>query len=274
MTRMFLSFAKEDITCAEELRSGLETQGYTTWREPGYPAPRSASYPRMVEAAVLGSAAVVLVWSQHAAQTAWVERQLLFAQGLKKPIFPVLLDGTSLPNTLVSVSPLTVQSACTDTVAALISLPLFPPAHATDALIALSELAAHEFIRERKTAIDQAANLLAHGEHQEEVLALLEYLARNDTIMGVREKAQGVLDAEAQKTAPPPPVFRPGDSRHIFGVRCKNGHVSYFDKNVVCKAYKQIARRVDRAGKELDELHLTCDTCREDIVAYVDCGGY
>jgi hypothetical protein len=99
MTRIFLSYAPENATCAGALRTGLEAQSYTTWREPPYPNPNSASYPHLIETAVLGSAAVVLIWSQHAAQTAWVERHLLFAQKLKKPIFPLLLDHTSLPTT-------------------------------------------------------------------------------------------------------------------------------------------------------------------------------
>ncbi len=202
MTRIFLSYAQENTACAEALRTGLEAQGYTTWREPTYPDPKSASYPHMIETAVLGSAALVLVWSQDAAQTAWVERNLLFAQQLKKPIFPVALDSTSLPKharfSLTTSHPDRLYRCRQGTLA----VSTFPPAHSTDALITLSELAAHDYIRERKTAINQAADLLARGEHQEEVLALLAYLAKNDAIMGVREEAQKVLDAQAQKTAP------------------------------------------------------------------------
>jgi hypothetical protein len=273
MTRIFLSYAQENAICAETFRTGLEAQGYTTWREPPYPNSTSASYPHMIETAVLGSAAIVLIWSQHAAENAWVERHLLVAQTLKKPIFPLLLDGTSLPTTLVSVTLLTIQADCADAVAALIALPTFPPAHSTDALITLSELAAHEYIRERKAAINQAADLLARGEHADEVLALLDSLAKKDSMMGVREEAQKVVDAHAKKAAPPP-AFRPQDAQYIFGVRCKNGHVSSFDKRVVCAAYKPVPRLLDPVGKPLDELHLTCDTCGEEIVAHVDCEGY
>jgi hypothetical protein len=273
MTRIFLSYAPENSTCAETLRTELEAQSYTPWREPAYPNPDSTSYPHMIETALLGSAAVILIWSQHAVQTAWVERHLLFAQTLKKPIFSLLLDRTSLPTTLVSVTPLTIQANCADAVAALIALPPFPPAHSTDALITLSELAAHDYIRERKAAINQAADLLARGEHADEILALLDSLAKKDSIMGVREEAQKVLDAHAKK-APPPPAFRPQDAQYIFGVRCKNGHLSYFDKRVVCAAYTLIPRLLDPVGKPLDELHLTCDTCGEEIIAHVDCEGY
>jgi TIR domain len=274
MTRIFLSYAQENTICAEALRAGLEAQGYTPWREPTYPDPNSASYPHMIETAIVGSTALVLAWSQYAAQTTWVERHLLIAQSLKKPIFPLVLDSTSLPNTLIAASPPLILRDCNDAVRALLALATFSRAHSTDVLITLSELAAHEYIRERKTAINQAADLLAHDEHQEEVLALLAYLAKNDSIMGVREEAQKVLDAQAKKLTPPLPAFRPQDAQYIFGVRCKNGHVSYFDKRVVCSANKSFPRLVDPAAKGLDELHMTCDTCGVEIVARVDCEGY
>jgi TIR domain len=275
MTRIFLSYAPENTACAEALRSGLEAQGYTVWRAPTYPDPTSASYPHMIETAILGSAAIVLVWSQHVVQNAWFERNALFAQQLKKPIFPIVLDGTSLPNTLISASPPLIQTNCTDAVRALLALSSFPPAHSTDALIPLSELAAHEYIRERKTAIAQAADLLTRGEHTDEVLALLAYLAKNDMIMGVRDEAQKVLDAHTPQADPSQPVFRPQDAPYIFGVRCKNGHVSYFDKRVVCTAHTSFPRVFQpSAGKELDELYLTCQTCGVEVVAYEDCGEY
>lgn len=276
MTRIFLSYAQENVTCAEQLRTGLEALDYTIWREPTYPDLNSASYPRMIETAVLGSAALILAWSQYTAQNAWVERNVLFAQQLKKPIFPIMLDGTILPNTLISTLPSLIQTDCTAAVQALLALSSFPPAHSTDALITLSELASHDYIHERKAAIDRATDLLARGEHHEKILALLAYLAQNDAIMGVREKAQGVLDDEVKKLAPPTPsTFRPQDAQYIFGVRCKNGHVSYFDKRVVCTAHTSFPR-VYRAsaGKELDELYLTCQICGVEVVAYEDCGGY
>ena len=88
----------------------------------------------------------------------------------------------------------------------------------------------------------------------------------------VREKAQEVLDADRKKVKPSPPQ---GQSRHIFGVRCRNGHVSYFDKRLVCSAYKEVPRESRQsAGIELDELHLKCDRCRVEVVAREDCRGY
>ena len=272
MTTIFVSFAKEDTACAEHILHDLETQGYTTWREPSSLTMESVLYPRTIENVILGSAAVVLVWSSNATQSEWVERHRLFAQSLKKLIFPVELDSTSLPNTLVAVTPVRSQAPCTDAVASLLAQPNFPPSQSTDPLIVLSEKAAHEFIRVRKEAIDQATEMLQRGEHREAVLAVLEYLATKDLMMGVRDKAQEVIDADANKAATPP--LRPGESRHIFGVRCKNGHITYFDKRRVCVNEKLVRGSLQPAGVTLIDLDLPCGECGAIVPVQVDCGGY
>jgi len=271
MTTIFVSHAREKVVCAEQIYKDLEAKGYIVWREPETLELNSILYPRTIENVILGSAAVILIWSSSAARSEWVERHILTAQRLKKLILPISIDGTSLPNTLISVSPLTGQAPCADIVA---QLPQdFPSPNNTDPLTVLSEQAAHDYIRVRKEAIDNAAEMLKRGEHREAVLAILEYLAQNDLMMGVRDKAQEVLDADAKKDAPP--SFRPNESRHIFGVKCKNGHISYFDKRRVCSAYKEVPRDIRQsAGQELDELHLKCDTCGGEVVARVDCRGY
>lgn len=229
----------------------------------------SILYPRTIENVILGSAAVILVWSSSAAQSEWVERHILFAQGLKKLIVPVVIDGTDLPNILVSVEPITSNPPYTDVME---QLPIdFPQPGSADPLIKLSEQVAHEYIRERKAAIDQAAEMLQRGEHREVVLALLEYLAHNDLMMGVREKAQEVLDAYAKKGAAP--AFRSDESRHIFGVRCRNGHITYFDRRRICNDKVNVIR-VMRAGVELDQRDLTCGECGAEMSVRVDCRGY
>src|SRR5258708_6974941 len=210
MTTMFVSHAKEDTECAVQLRQGLEALSYRVWREPTSLSLESILYPRTIENVILGSAAIVLVWGKAAAQSDWVERHILFSQRLKKMIVPVVIDGTGLPTTLIVDTIITARVPCAEIVTQL--PPDFPSPNSTDPLIMLSERAAHEYIRERKAAIDQAADMLQQGEHREEVLALLEYLAQNDLMMGVRDKAQEVLDADAKKVTPPP--SRPDESRH------------------------------------------------------------
>ena len=273
MTTIFVSHAEENTDCAETIRRGLEAKGYTSWREPGYPGPTEASYPHMIENAILGSAAVVLVWSSAAAQAAWVARHILFAQRLKKLILPIVLDGTALPNTLIVDSNIIIisQPPYDDAVTQL--LPHLPQPDSTDPLIKLLEQAANnDFNSKRKEAIDQAAAMLQRNEHREEILAILEYLANHDLMMGVRDKAQEALEADAKKIAPPPPFLNLGDPRDIFGVRCKNGHITYFNKRRACSDTSSFVR--ERAGKKLNELHLKCGTCDEIMAVLIDCEGY
>lgn len=272
MTTIFVSNTQEDADCAEHIRQSLEAKGYTTWHQPTTLTVESVLYPRTIENVILGSAAVVLVWSNHAIQSEWVERHLLFAQSLKKLIFPVELDRSSLPNTLVAATPVKGQALCADTVALLIAQANFPVVQSTDPLIVLAEKAVHEFIRIRKEAIDQAAEILQQGEQREAVLAVLEYLARNDLMMGVRDKAQEVIHAHANKATPPAP--RPYESRHIFGVRCKNNHITYFDKRRVCVSEKLVRGSTQRAGAALTELDLMCGECGAEMMVRVDCEGY
>jgi TIR domain-containing protein len=270
MTQIFVSHSPNDAECVEQLRQGLEAKGYTVWREPASLSMESILYPRTIENDLLRSAAIVLVWSSSAAQSEWVERHILFGQRLKKMIVPVVIDGTGLPTTLIVDTIIKSQVPCTDVVTH--PPPDFPSPNSTDPLIVLSEQAAHEYIRERKAAIDQAAEMLQRGEHREEVLAILEYLAQNDLMMGVRDKAQEVLHADTRRVTPVPPSDQ---SHHIFGVRCPHGHISYFDKRRVCSAFKEVPRDIRQsAGIELDELHLKCDQCGVEVVAREDCRGY
>lgn len=270
MTTIFVSHSKEDIDCAEHIRQILEANGYTTWREPTSLTMESILYPRIIENAILGSAAVVLLWSRNAARLEQVERHILFAQRLKKPIIPAVLDSTSLPNILIVNTIIISQLLCNDLSSQL--LPHLSPPRTTDPLIVLSQKAANEFIRTRKEAIDQAAEMLRRNEHREAVLAILEYLAQNDLMMGVREKAQEVLDADAKQGITS--AFHSEDLRHIIEVRCKNGHITYFDKRRICHEMETVMRIFQHNGLQLDELDLTCGECGVEVKVHVDCRGY
>jgi hypothetical protein len=265
MPTIFLSYGSSDLTCANQVRQGLEEARYTVWRKPDYPTPHDMSYPYLIENAILGSTAVVVLWSHSAASFAWVKRHILIAQRFFKPLFPVRLDEISLPSTLL-IEGLSGKEPCSDIVPLL--LPRLPAPDSTDVLLKLGEQASHKYVHVRKEAIDQAAAMLQNGQHRAEVLAILEYLARNDLMTGVREKAQSVLNAATQQemVASSAPT-RPQDARHLFGVRCKNGHITTFDRRKVCAQRKEIMRG-------LDELILTCATCGDTMAVDVDCEGY
>jgi hypothetical protein len=62
------------------------------------------------------------------------------------------------------------------------------------------------------------------------------------------------------------------EAERIFGVTCRNGHVSYFDKQRVCSSNNRKVIRGD--GTELDELYLKCSQCDDDMIVHVNCEGY
>src|SRR5438067_10059202 len=161
MTTIFLSSESSDRACAEQVRQGLEQAGYTVWREPDYSTPSDASYPYVIENGILGSAAVVVLWSQSAASFAWVKRHILFAQRFFKPLVPVRLDETSLPSTLLGES-LSGEEPCSAVVDQVVRR--LPAPGSTDALLTLGEQAADTSLRVRKEAIEQAAAMLQRGE--------------------------------------------------------------------------------------------------------------
>src|SRR5436309_11225800 len=132
MTTIFVSHAQANTDCAETIRRGLEAKSYTLWREPGYPGPGQTSYPRLIENAILRSAAVVLLWDGAAAKTEWVERHIQFALRLKKRVLPIMLDGTALPNTLIVENVISCHLPCDEAVPQL--LPHLPQPESTDPL--------------------------------------------------------------------------------------------------------------------------------------------
>jgi hypothetical protein len=272
MISIFVSHAKEDEACAECIHRDLEARGYRTWREPPSLSFNEVLYPRTVENVILGSAAVVLVWSHHAAQSVWVERYTLFAQSLQKLLFPVKIDEEPLPATLPIVSPVTDQPSCSHVVAQLAAQ--LPAPENPDALLTLSEQASSGLIYQRKVVIDRAAAMLQQDEYssyRESILAVLEYLARNDLMPDVRERAQRVLNAEKGKEKPEPSAA----SRHSITMRCHNGHITSFDKRIICRADAGMIRSVRQsAGIMLDELILACPQCGVGTKVHVDCRGY
>jgi hypothetical protein len=290
MVTIFISHAPVDAECAGVIRQGLEERGYGVWKGPDYPTPADASYPYVVENGIMGSAAVLLVWSEAAARFDWGKRHLAFAQRLGKPVVPVVLsalDETPLPGTLL-VEPLVVERGACDEVTEKV-LPRLPEASSDDAFLKMGELAAHEYISKRKEAIELAAGFARRGEHSAEALAILEYLAYNDLMNGVRVKAQEALDAQpgavragAAASDKPDAAQTPtraaheaAEKRHKFRARCKNGHVSTFDKAVACSQRSKVARETPRGFRvALDELVLTCPVCQVEMAVDIDCEGY
>ena len=271
MTSLFLTFAKADQVCAEQLRQALEGHGYGVWSEPTMTSQQLASYLRTTEQQIIGSAAIILLWNSEAAQTEQIEHRIAFAQSLFKPLFIVTRDTTPLPPSFTASASIAAQASCADVLGQLLPHLLSP--RSSDALLIMCEKATHDFLRERKEAITLGVEMLARDEQRDAVIAVLSYLAQHDLMMGIREKAQEALAADTKRHASAPTSSplpnSPEDARHIFGIRCSSGHVTYYDRRLVCS---------DETLVRLDErelpLELPCGICAEVVAVKVDCRGY
>lgn len=268
MTTILLLYVLRDAGYATSLRSALTAQGYLVWQDPQALGLNDPAYPKSLDGAVVSSAAIVLVWSESTGQADVLQKSLLKVQQLKKPLYVILLDSTVPSALLAQATQVASQPPHTDQADVVAKLAALLPAPQS-ALVRLYEKAAHEYIRVRKEAIDLAAEMLRRSEEQHRVVALLEYLAstNHEMITSIREKAQAVLTAHAQKG---PPLLRANDAKYIFGVRCKNGHVTYFDKRRVCNEHKNVYRGPGQ--KSL--VYLNCGQCGEEMEVEVDCEEY
>jgi len=129
----------------------------------------------------------------------------------------------------------------------------------------------------RRAAVRQAVELLKQPACTEpcrtQLIAALRAAAEQDPAISVRDLALASLnDLPPQPTA----SLLPDDRQHMLGVRCPNGHVTYFDKRRICTDKTAFVRTLvrDEAGRELDRLALPCDACDEITTIRVDCRGY
>lgn len=271
MTRIFLAHTPASAASAEELHQELQAKGYTLLAEPSN---GSALARESSERALIGSAAVVLFWEQSAAAAVWQERHIHLPLRFQKPLFPLRLDATPLPDSIAALPTLSGQLPAPSTLVALLSLPDFPPAHTNDALHLLYEEATGEIVHRRRAAIEKTAALLASQEQNRDVLLrLLTYLAEHDQIGTLRQEASKVLLADARQRVSAPP-FSPLEAAMMIAGQCERGHLSYYNRRLICQQYREIAHAPRVEQSQRDELLVSCQTCCLPVVVYVDCGAY
>ncbi len=272
MTRIFLAQTPASAVFAEQLHQELCTKGYTL---PDYPLLEAASASSRIERAIVGSAAIVLLWESSAASSAWEALHIHLPQRFQKPLFPILLDATPLPDTIAALSTLSGQLPSVATVATLVSLPGFPPSRMSDPLLALYEEATNDKIPIRRAAIEKAAAMLAQDQDRAALLTLLTYIAEHDQTTILQKKAGEVLLADGRKRIPKPP-FSPVEAALMVGGHCERGHLSYYNKRSICQQYHNIAHAPGTHQRPLDELLVPCQEkgCPLKVVVHVDCGAY
>lgn len=92
MSYIFISYSKRDIEFGRYLRGLLGKAGFEVWMDELGIDPSEAWWED-IEQSITNCGAFVVIMSPNARESRWVRRELLLAERLQKPIFPVLLDG-------------------------------------------------------------------------------------------------------------------------------------------------------------------------------------
>jgi len=116
MSHIFISYSRADKTCAYKIQRQLEAQGFKTWIDKN-DIPAGARFPMEILQAIRGAAAVLILWSQNAAQSHFVNQELEEALNQKMirsiPVIPVWLDGHLLHPQLESLNAISLTD-CND----------------------------------------------------------------------------------------------------------------------------------------------------------------
>jgi hypothetical protein len=264
-----MTYSRQDETCANVVRHDLESSGYQILTATRFDPADPFLMAREVERGVRISLAVIALWSAEAKQSEWVERYYTLAERLKKPLIFVRVDETASP--VVSSDAKFVKSGPSGVEATAQVLPHLPAPKSDEKLSeALLQLAS-ERTPERRVAIEQAAQLLNEQSCRNQLLPLLEDIARNDEISNLRDLARSQIESFKSSQ---PDASGENELPYIFKILCPHGttHVNRFDKRDLCGKYRRAYRRI--AGAELDTISVTCQTCGCAMEFELDCEGY
>lgn len=94
----FIAHSEEDIATMEMLRDDFKRRGLTAWGK-HLSRPGSITWTSLLGEAVKDAGAVVLLWSKHAPDSAWVQAMLSYAHQHDKPVVVLRLDTTECSDT-------------------------------------------------------------------------------------------------------------------------------------------------------------------------------
>lgn len=95
MARLFLSYSRKDAQRAQRLADWLSSAGHQVWRDDA-DIEGGASFSSEIEKALNDSDAVLVLWSVHSVQSAWVRDEAGYGRD-KGKLIPFSLDSTELP---------------------------------------------------------------------------------------------------------------------------------------------------------------------------------
>lgn len=99
---IFLSYTKTDLNKALKIKTLFEEREVQVFfnQDNDY---LFENWPKTVGESIANQTSFMLVWSEHAAKSPFIEFEWNTALALKKKIFPVLMDDFSLPGSLASI---------------------------------------------------------------------------------------------------------------------------------------------------------------------------
>lgn len=97
--RVFVSYSSHDRTIAAQVQQWLMSAGAEVFVA-DYSLPAGADLRQDILRQIRACDLFVLLWSQHAKDSGWVQQEVGAAQGQGKPTIPVVLDGTPVPGFL------------------------------------------------------------------------------------------------------------------------------------------------------------------------------
>lgn len=100
MSHIFISYSHLDSRYAQSLAEELTRRGFSVWID--YDINYGDRWFATITEAIRRSSCVVVIMTPDAEQSEWVEKEILFAQREKKPIFPLLLKGSGFPLLITS----------------------------------------------------------------------------------------------------------------------------------------------------------------------------
>ena len=94
MTDIFISYARSTADQAHRVAEALRALGYGVWRDDELPAHRA--YAEVIEERLKAAKAVVVIWSDEAVKSEWVQSEADRARTDRK-LVQLNLDGAALP---------------------------------------------------------------------------------------------------------------------------------------------------------------------------------
>lgn len=94
---VFISYSSKEKKNAEQVKTVIETNGYSCWMAPES-IPGGSSYAAEIESAIQNCKVMLVVLSKTAQESIWIPKEISSALGYKKIVVPFHIDESNLVN--------------------------------------------------------------------------------------------------------------------------------------------------------------------------------